>query len=332
MRRVLAFLVAWVGLAASCPAQSWVDVVFPEHSHDFGTVARGSKVKYAFPLVNTTNTTLHIVSWKTKCGCTDVRVGAREIPPGTKTFIEATIDTTRFQGFKPSGLTVVFDQPQYAEKDLNVTCFIRGDVLLNPGAVDFGQVNRSAGASSALQLSYFGGQTNWGILKVETISDHLSAKLEEVAGTRSQGSVQYQLTATLKPGAPVGYFKDEITLVTNDPTIPTVPIAVSGQVQGNVVLTPSSGILTLGAVKAGGAVKQDVLIRSAQPFLISEVKADSNHLRATTGAEKPQPIHKLTVTLQAPAQPGPYHGEIAIETSIPEEPPAKLSIFATVVP
>lgn len=332
MRRVLAFLVVWVGWAAPSPAQSWVDAVFPEHSYDFGTVARGSKVKHAFKLVNTTNATLHIASWKTKCGCTDVRVGAREIPPGTQTFVEATIDTTRFQGFKPSGLTLVFDQPQYAEKDLNVTCFIRGDVLLSPGVVDFGPVNRAAGATESLQLSYFGGQTNWGIVKLQTISDHLTARLEEIAGTRSQGSVQYRLSATLKPGAPIGYFKDEITLVTNDPTIPTVPVFVTGQVQGNVVLTPSSGILTLGAVKAGQSVSQSVLIRSAQPFLISDVKPDSDALSATKGAEKPRPIHKLTVTLKAPAQPGPYHGEIAIQTSLNDEPPALLSIFATVVP
>lgn len=333
MRRALAFWLLWFGSSvASAPAQSWVESVFPETSHDFGTVARGSKVKHAFKLINATESTLHIASWKTKCGCTDVRIGAREIPPGTQTQIEASIDTTRFQGHKPSGLTLIFDRPEYAEVDLNLTCLIRSDVILNPGAVDFGVVNRGSGDTKTLQLSYTGGETNWGIVKLQTISDQLSARLEEIPGSRSQGSVQYRLTATLKPEAPVGYFKDEITLVTNDPSTPHIPIFVMGHVQGSLALTPSSGILTFGSIQAGQSARREALIRSARPFLISEARADSLNLTIEGAAEQPQAIQKLTVTLQAPDQTGPYHGEVTIQTDLEGEPPAKLSIFATVVP
>ena len=81
---------------------------------------------------------MHILDWRTKCGCTDVKVGARDIPPGTQTTIEATIDTSRFQGYKPSGLTLRLDRPSFAEVDLVLTCFIRGDVMLDPGQVEFG--------------------------------------------------------------------------------------------------------------------------------------------------------------------------------------------------
>ena len=74
--------------------------VFPERTHDFGIVARGSQVRYSFPVINRTEMEVRIVDWKTKCGCTNVRVGSKVIPPGTQTTIEATIDTTRFQGHK----------------------------------------------------------------------------------------------------------------------------------------------------------------------------------------------------------------------------------------
>ncbi len=74
---------------------------FPERSHDFGTVARGSKVRHSFPVVNSTDQPIHIKSYRAKCGCTDVRLGARDIPPGTQTVVEAVIDTTNFHGYKP---------------------------------------------------------------------------------------------------------------------------------------------------------------------------------------------------------------------------------------
>ena len=129
---------AWLvaGLAGR-PARrgdsDWKTTVFPERAHDFGNVARGSQVRHAFPVINRTNTEIRIADWRTKCGCTDVRVGARVIPPGTQTTVEATIDTTRFQGYKASGLTLVIDRPAFDEIDLNMTCFIRGDIDLDPG-------------------------------------------------------------------------------------------------------------------------------------------------------------------------------------------------------
>jgi hypothetical protein len=321
---------ALLSFAAACPAQSWVDTIFPEQAHDFGVVARGSTVKHSFRLVNTTNSDLHIAGWRTKCGCTDVRVGARDIPPGTQTFIEATLDTTRFQGQKTSGLTLVFDRPGYVEKDLNLSCFIRGDVLLSPGAVDFGQVQRAKVPTVTLILNYVGGQTNWGITKVDTLTPHVTARLEEIDGTRTPGSVQYRLIAQLKPTVPTGYFKDEITLHTNDPSTPTIPVSVSASVQAQVSVSPSP--LVLGQVRAGQVVTRDVLVRSGQPFTITQAVAKQGDVSATTGGDSPRPIHKLTVTIKAPSKPGPYYGLVELQTSVPDEPPVKVAAFATVVP
>src|SRR3954464_2327174 len=131
MCRVLTLIVVWAALAIPpAGAQDWVASAFPERSFDFGTVARGSKVLHTFKLLNRTDQEIHIANWRTKCGCTEVRVGAREIPPGTQTVIEAVIDTTKFQGYKSSGLFLVLDRPSVVEVELNLTCFIQGEVVL----------------------------------------------------------------------------------------------------------------------------------------------------------------------------------------------------------
>lgn len=330
MPRTLLLLAVWtcVVIAPAQAQQPWHTTIFPEKSHDFGTVARGSKVRHVFRLVNNTNYDLHIADWRTKCGCTDVKVGAREIPPGTQTTIEATLDTTKFQGYKASGLVLVFDRPSFVEADLSLTSFIRGDVMLSPGAADFGIVPRASKPVVNLMLNYYGGTPNWGITKVQTVSPNLSATVREIS--RSGGSVQYQLSATLDPATPAGYFKDEITLLTNDTSITSIPVSVSANVQAAVKVAP--GVVNLGHVKPGQVVKKTVLVSSSQKFKVTSATSEKPELKAVGATDEEKPFHTLTVELTAPAQPGPFNATLEISTNLKDEPPAKLTTFATVVP
>ncbi len=330
MHRVPVLLAVWAVLAShSAVAQNWSDTLFPERAFDFGTVARGSKIHHTFRLINRTSQEIHIADWRTKCGCTEVRVGARVIPPGTQTPIEAVIDTTKFLGYKASGLTLILDRPSFAEIDLNLSCFIRGDIMLNPGQADFGAVQRSSKPSLTLNLSYGGGVPNWGITKMQTQSSHVTAKLQEL-GRSSDGQMQYSVTVNLNPTVDNGYFKDEITLLTNDPSSPSIPISVTANVQTAVVLSPS--IINLGHVKPGTLVKKKVIVRSSKPFKVVGLKPGKDDLTGTSDAEDARPIHTVDITFKAPSQSGPYNAVLEIETDIKDEPPAKLATFATVAP
>jgi Protein of unknown function (DUF1573) len=334
MRRVLPAtfaLVIFATTSALAQSPSWVSAVFPERSFDFGTVARGSKVRHAFKLVNSTGHDIHIADWRTKCGCTDVRVGTRDIPPGTQTVIEATVDTTKFQGYKASGLVLVLDKPSYAEVDLNLNCFIRSDVLLNPGQVDFGIVPRGSKQTVALSLTYAGAQPDWAVSKMQTVSALVTAQLRELSRSPG-GQVQYQLTATLDPGAPPGFFKDEVALLTNDPSSPRIPITVSATIQAAVTVSPS--ILNLGRVRAGQEVKKTILVRSSQnqPFKITEVKSASGDITAASLPDQARPLQSVAITFKAPSQQGPFNTVLEIATDLKDEPPAKLNTFATIVP
>lgn len=330
MRRIPILLAVWAALVGrSAVAQNWVDTIFPERAFDFGTVARGSKIHHTFRLINRTSQEINIADWRTKCGCTEVRVGARTIPPGTQTSIEAVIDTTKFLGYKASGLTLILDRPNFAEVDLNLSCFIRGDIVLTPGQADFGPVQRGALPPITLNLSYAGGVPNWGITKMQTRSDYVSAKLQEL-GRSYDGQSQYSLTVNLKPTTPSGYFKDEITLLTNDPSSPSIPISVTANIQTAVVLSPS--IINLGHVKPGAVVKKKVIVRSSQPFKLTSLKPSKDDLSATPDPEGSRPVHTVDITFKAPNQSGPYNAVFEIETDLKDEPPAKLSTFATIAP
>jgi hypothetical protein len=327
-------LVLWLTLgfstAARAGASDWIASVFPERAHNFGNVAHGSQVRHSFPVVNRSNFEVHIREVRKKCGCTAFKVGAYTIPPGTQTTIEATIDTTKFWGPKDSGLTLVIDRPNYVEVDLNMSCFIRGDVTLNPGQIDFGTVRRSEKLPSAvLTLTYNGGRPGWEIAEMKTQSAKIKAVAERL--NRSAGAlVQWTISVALQPGITNGYFKDEITLITNDVPAQTIPISVLANVQSAVSVTPS--IINFGPIRAGQSVTKVVHVRSSSAFSLSKLEADKAELRAV----EPQPgslsTHTLNVTIQAPALPGPFYGVVTIESDLKDEPPGQIKTFATIVP
>jgi hypothetical protein len=335
MRRVVIFGTVWAVLSLSAAhAQSWIDQVFPERSFDFGTVAKGSKIRHGFKVVNRLDRNIHIASERTKCGCTEVRIGSRDIPPGAQTTVEAVIDTTKFVGHKPSGLTLVIDSPTYTEVDLNTSCFIRGDITVLPGVIDFQIVERSTGAKPTvtINLEYNGGMADWGIMRMQTRTRSVTAKATMLDSSRSPGgAVHYTLTATLDPAGLNGFFKDEITVFTNDSTNATIPISVVANVRAAVTVSPSN--LLLGPVKAGQVVEKTLLVRASKPFKVTGVKASKDDDFTTTpDPDDSRSVHTVKVKFKAPTKPGAYNATFEIATDLKDEPPARLTTFATIVP
>jgi hypothetical protein len=323
-------MAVWGALALQpMGASDWVSAVFPERSFDFGTVARGSKVLHTFRVLNRTNQEIHIADWRTKCGCTEVRVGAREIPPGTQTVVEALIDTTKFQGYKASGLTLIIDRPSIVEVDLNLTCFIQGEVILNPGQIDFGIVHRGSTPAATLTLNYHGVRPDFAVTRMQTRSSDITAKAQQV-GRSGDGTLQFHLTATLSPTLHPGLFRDEVTVHTNDPAVPTIPISVTASVQSAVTISPS--VLNLGRVRPGEVVKKTVLVRSSQPFKLTELKPSNAELTASPDPDGARALHTVNLTFKAPARSGPYHAVCEIATDLKDEPAAQLATFATISP
>lgn len=320
----------FVGNTVQAQAQDWMASAFPERTFDLGTVARGSQLRHTFPILNRTNQDIRIIDTKKKCGCTEVKLGAKEIPPGTKSYVEVVLDTTRFSGFKASGVTLVLDRPVPVELELNLNAFIRDDIQLTPGQVDFGPVFRTQKPTATLTLTYAGSQPDWRVQSMDTISPALAAELTETG--RSGSSSQYQLKVTLDPDLPAGVFKDEIVLTTNDPRGAKIPISVSALIQSQVTVSPST--LVLGRLKPGQVVKSTVLVRATKPCKIREIVTRKGDVTAAAaGAEgATQALHTVTLTIKAPNQPGPYTAVVEVLTDIPDEPPTRLNAFGTVAP
>jgi hypothetical protein len=95
-------------------------------------------------------------------------------------------------------------------------------------------------------------------------------------------------------------------------------------------VTPS--IINFGPVRAGQSVTKTVHVRSSSSFIITKLDADRADLTAVEQQTGSLPEHTVNITLQGPAEPGPFHGVVKIASDLKDEPPAQIKAFATIMP
>jgi hypothetical protein len=303
-----------VALCAACPAaaQEWARKMFTVTSHNFGTVAKGSKTEYRFVFRNMYTEDVHVSGIRTSCGCTSPTVTKRDLKTHETSEVVATFNTRTFTGQHGATLTVTFDKPYLAEVQLRVAGNIRGDVTFDPPFVDLGTVDLGKGSERQIRVTRL-GSTPWEIKDVRSANPNFEVGLSQP--TRSGSRTVYDLTARLKPTAPSGYIKGQLILVTNDPRATQIPMDVEGRVVAEVTVSPQ--LLALGAVTAGETVTKNVVIRANREFKITGVFCSDGCLTCepkTTAAR----VHILPVTFQAGDSAGKVERELRIATDLGE--------------
>ncbi len=153
-------------------------------------------------------------------------------------------------------MTVKFDLPFPAEVQLHIDGYIRSDVVLTPGSVEFNAVDQGEKAEKAIDIEY-AGRNDWRVVDVRTTNPHLEAELVETK--RAGGQVGYRLLVRLQKDASPGYLNEQLTIVTNDAKLPTFPLEVTGKVTSAVTVSPSP--LFLGTLKPGQKVIKRIVVR-----------------------------------------------------------------------
>jgi hypothetical protein len=302
-------------IAVVCPsgfAQDWASKMFQETEHKFGTVARGAKTQFEFVLENLYVEDIHIAGVRSSCGCTTPEIKVRTLKTHEKGAIVAKFNTHLFVGSKGATITVSIDKPYPAEVQLQVSGYIREDITVTPGSVDFGSVDQGAAAEKSVSITCV-GREGWQILEVRSDNPRISGRVVEAS--RTAGQVEYQLVVQLDPKSPAGYVDDHLLLVTNDEQSPQIPVAVRGIVEADITVSPPS--LFLGSVQPGQKVTRQVAVRAKKPFQIVSVRSEGKGFEfKTPKADSPKQLHLIPVTFVAGDQPGQVRGTIHIETDL----------------
>ena len=309
-RVAVAAACTWLAACGAASAQEWATKLFPVTSHNFGTVAKGSKTEYRFVFRNQYKEDLHVVGVRTSCGCTSPEVTKRDLKTHETAEVVAKFNTRTFLGQHGATLTVTFDKPFHAEVQLRVAGNIRGDVTFDPPFVDLGNVDLGAGAERRVRVTRI-GSTPWEIKDVRSVNPSFEVTLSKP--THSASQTLYDLTMRLKPESPAGYVKGQLILVTNDPRATQIPMDVEGRVVAEVTVSPQ--LLALGAVQCGGTVTKNVVVRANREFSITGISCADGCLTCEPKTT-PAKVHILPITFQAGAAAGKVERQLKIATDL----------------
>jgi hypothetical protein len=195
--------------------------------------------------------------------------------------------------------------------NLTVAGFIHSDVDFQPGVASLGDVELGTVGEQQVMVTYR-GYNNWQITDVRSANNHLEVELSDAI--RQAGQISYKMFVRLKGDAPAGLLQDQLTIVTNDPRMPTVALPVEGRVMPPLAVSPSP--LLFGALAPGQAVTKQLVLTGKQPFKVVSIGSEQEGLQFKYSPEVAKKVHLIPVTLRAPQQAGEFHYTIAIETDL----------------
>ena len=285
---------------APATGQEWARKMFSEFEHDFGTVARGSKVEHRFVITNVYKEDIVIESVTSSCGCTDVSLTKNVLKTWETAEIVARFNTLAFSGFKQATVTVRFAPPFVGEVQLIVRGNIRSDVVFEPGKVEFGTIPQSQPAAQSVRI-YKLGNPNWRIVDVKSTFRHVRVSLSRPAWQNNQ--IEYEMTVKISEEAPPGMFGGELYIVADEGgrTV-EIPLEFTG---------PNPLSIT---AAVGDTISRKIILKADQDFSVTGVRSSDAGIVVAPGQGSKR-VHVVDVQY-TPTQPGHLDATIEFETDL----------------
>ena len=299
-------------------------------SINYKSVARGQDVAFKIRVTNLYKEEMLITKLGTSCGCISwdennaglleggALVAPLVIPSGQERFITLRLDTIRHHGEQKNkrGFITILNKVNGYSGTATVVAegYIRTDVVLQPGGVNFGSVEPQKGAEQRIAVNY-AGRNDWKLISAKCNSPHVAAEVVEKA--RGNGLVNYEVVVTLKDSAPIGQLRDQLILVTDDVNNPQIPVQVDARIEPDIIVSEAN----FGDKLIPGKPKKiQIIVRYTKlppkPFKIEKferTKTESN-LKVEKSADS-KPFHTMFLTLTPPDEPGPFEEEFFLTVS-----------------
>ena len=207
-------------------------LTFENHSQDMGILIRGEKKVVSFAFTNSGVNDLMIQGVISPCGCTTVNVDtARQYAPNETGVIDISFDSSDFDGAFVKVLTVVTNEKQLPDRTLSIKGTVVSEFSVDPPLIDFNDVIAGKEAQKKVRINTR-KNFKFQLEKIISESPHL------LLSTTTEND-QLWLIATLKPTAPVGFFREVIKLKNNSKNLAFLKIPVRANVLGPVTMEQS---------------------------------------------------------------------------------------------
>ena len=321
MRRLALLTAVALLWAEPATAQSWANKILGGTQEtplvlDFGTIAKGTQLQKTYQMKNIYKVPLQITDIRVSCGCVVAEPSSKTLEAGGVANL-VKMDGGRFDGPKTVNVHVTFGPgPQYiSTASILVNANARQDITLNPGAIDFGTIQRGQVVTRSLDIEC-AGKPNW------KVNGHIVGpnapflvKIEQMPPRVVKGFqvVGYRVVATMNPNVVFGAFNQTIDLQTNDATQPVVSFQASGIVSAPLVAAPNP-IMPVG-LKVGVGQNTQILVTAGQPFRILGIQGVGPDVRVEVPNGPAANQHILKVQI-APTTAGALSRDLIIQTDL----------------
>lgn len=320
----LLVMIALMDPAIASADENWAKKMFSETTHDFGTVGRGTTAQHYFEFENLYEETVHVAAVRSSCGCTTPTVSRDTLATHETAAIVAKFNTSTFVGSKAATITVVFDQPFYAEVQLQVRGNIRTDITFDPAEMDFGEARSGESKTRAIKVKHR-GDPGW---RIQDVRSHCSDLAVRLSPPKIQpGLVEYEMHVRMKKSMPEGEIHEQLTLVTNDSRFPTIEMSVAGRVRPTVTISPAA--VSLGTTAPGQSTSKRLLVRADEPFAIREIRCADKRFSFEVPEGKKK-IHFVQMKFSAGDSSETVSQKIEIVTDLPGDKTAGCVATGTV--
>jgi len=286
----------------------WADKMFEKLEHDFGIVPSNADLKFRIKITNHYKQVVNIAGVSSSCGCTAGKLAKNTLASEESTFIDLSMDTRRFRGPKETKVTVTFNQPLFTSVVIQVKAFINPDLMLNPGAAEFGAIPKGTDRVLKMAVS-FNGRGQFSIKDATCKSPNVAAKLVEAR--RDPFNQQYELQVTIKGTAPLGDLREQVILTTDDPNQKSIPVLVEAKVEPEYSVSPE--LVSFGALAPGERKTINIVVRGKKPFAIEKIESEKTAGTFETRLPKEtRDVHVLPLTVIAPKEEGAVSDEFTV--------------------
>lgn len=348
MMAVLVVLTASLALAQETAAKSEAPkdadkaprLTVVEPVKDYGIVAKGDKLTWAFAVKNTGTADLQIIAARPACGCT-VADFDKVIKPGETGKVTAEVDTASFNGPIAKSVTLETNDPVTPTAQITIHATVKPYVEAYPAG--FVRYSLLQGDAEMQTVTLYSEEAEpFEITKVEVPSEYVKVgytkitnDAERVPNVGAPGQAQYKVNITVGgPDAKVGPLAEKVRIFTNSKHQPEYPVSISGVIRPPFRVEPT--VMNFGEVAPNDvAASRAIVIRSNDlktPERLQVTKAESSSPKITTtvkaGANKGE--YEVTLQVAKDAKPGDVEGTVKIYTNDQVHPVVTVPVKATV--
>jgi uncharacterized protein DUF1573 len=266
---------------------------FEETTHDFGEIFDDAVQEHEFWFTNTGPDALIIGEIKSSCGCTVPELEKRIYQPGEKGKIKVIFNPHGKRGFDSRTVTIRSNDALAPSARITIKSHVRPLIIIEPSILQFGQIDKGQTREKEILIA---GRTDdfKATMATTNYPDVFEVKIIDTkirtVGTEKEDLLTSRLLITVKPDAPVGLHRAELSIRTNDPRRAIERTQVLAQILGDLAVVPPR--LSLGRVQAGANFSREFKVqsRSGEPFKIKEVvlRSVENKMRFEFTPEDPK--------------------------------------------